>query len=524
MFLLTTWFGAFLVEGDRIVDERLFPRDARALAGLLERIERGDVLDEEKDLARRSDAFTVAEERLARLPGARLALDADASTLPDLAGRASDWGFTTALLHDASLVLARASLRHALAKRDLHVLQSVDAIDEVMAQANILSERLREWFGLHFPELADSVARHEEFAALINQHGNRERIVAAKPELAPADPMGGTLGPAEEEAIKALARVTANLYGLRGDLEKYLTENVAIIAPNVTILVGPLVAARLLKSAGGLARLASMPAGTIQTLGAEKALFRHIREGKKPPKHGHLFQVPTIHRAGRHQRGALARTLAAKVALAARADAFTQDKTAGARLLDEFEARAREIAAGRKTRPRRTPDRRGPPERGGGFRREGGFRPREERGGFRPREGGRPFAPREERGGFRPAEAAGDRPFRPREDRGGFRPREDRGGYTPREGGFRPREGGGFRPREDRGGFRPREGGFRPREGGGDRPYRPRDDRGPPPSREGGFRPREGGGDRPYRPREDRGGGGDRPGKKYDRRRGGDRS
>jgi nucleolar protein 56 len=66
-----------------------------------------------------------------------------------------------------------------------------------------------------------------------------------------------------------------------------------------------------------------MPASTIQVLGAEKALFRALRTGGKPPKHGVIFQFPEIHRAPRWQRGKIARALATKLAIAARVDFFT---------------------------------------------------------------------------------------------------------------------------------------------------------------------------------------------------------
>jgi nucleolar protein 56 len=147
----------------------------------------------------------------------------------------------------------------------------------------------------------------------------------------------------------------------------------------------------MVKQAGGIRRLATMPAGTIQTLGAEKALFRHIKEGKRPPKHGFLMQHPLVHRAPRHQRGALARSLAAKVALAARADVFTKSKEAGARLAAEFAERAEAIKAqGMRMKRARAKKEgftgRGPPRGGGGG---GGFAPRGAGPGGPPKFGGK---------------------------------------------------------------------------------------------------------------------------------------
>jgi hypothetical protein len=60
----------------------------------------------------------------------------------------------------------------------------------------------------------------------------------------------------------------------RGQLFDYLRSRMAAVAPNLTVLVGELVGARLIAHAGSLINLAKQPASTVQILGAEKALFR----------------------------------------------------------------------------------------------------------------------------------------------------------------------------------------------------------------------------------------------------------
>ncbi|MFO8077973.1 MAG: C/D box methylation guide ribonucleoprotein complex aNOP56 subunit, partial [Thermoplasmatota archaeon] len=86
----------------------------------------------------------------------------------------------------------------------------------------------------------------------------------------------------------------------------------------------PLLSARLLAVAGTMHRLACFPASSIQLLGAEKAFFRFKKEGGNPPKHGVIFQHPLINKSPRKLRGRIARMLAAKIMLAARADVFTK--------------------------------------------------------------------------------------------------------------------------------------------------------------------------------------------------------
>jgi nucleolar protein 56 len=94
------------------------------------------------------------------------------------------------------------------------------------------------------------------------------------------------------------------------------------IAPNLLDITGPTLGARLIALVGGLEELAKKSASKIQVLGAEKALYRSFKTGTKPPKHGVIFQHPSIHQAPRHVRGKIARVLAAKIAIAARMDRY----------------------------------------------------------------------------------------------------------------------------------------------------------------------------------------------------------
>ncbi len=113
-------------------------------------------------------------------------------------------------------------------------------------------------------------------------------------------------------------------------------------APNISYLVGPIIGSRLIAKAGGLKRLSKLPSGTIQVLGAEKALFRHLKDGSNPPKHGLIFQHPLIHRSPYWQRGKIARAFASKIALAAKMDEHS-DKFIAEKLKEDLLERIEEI-------------------------------------------------------------------------------------------------------------------------------------------------------------------------------------
>ncbi|MHA1833283.1 MAG: C/D box methylation guide ribonucleoprotein complex aNOP56 subunit, partial [Candidatus Baldrarchaeia archaeon] len=154
--------------------------------------------------------------------------------------------------------------------------------------------------------------------------------------------MGANIAEEDMKPLQKFASITLKLYQLRKELEEYIDESMKETAPNIRGLVGSLLGARLISLAGSLEELARMPASTIQVLGAEKALFRALRTGARPPKHGVLFQYPAIHGSPRWQRGKIARAVAGKLAIAARIDAFSGEYMAD-ELKAELEKRIEEI-------------------------------------------------------------------------------------------------------------------------------------------------------------------------------------
>lgn len=286
-------------------------------------------------------------------------------------------------VYEVSLALARRKVRKAAEKRDLFIAQAISALDDINKTLNLFSSRVREWYSLHFPELDELLEDHEDFVKVVSKVGSRDAIteealkaIGIKEELAKKiaeaaeTSMGADLAEFDLQAIRLLADVTLDLFERRRALEKYIDEAMMEVAPNIRGLVGPLLGARLIALAGGLAKLATLPASTIQVLGAEKALFRALRTGGKPPKHGVIFQHPAIHRSPKWQRGKIARALAAKLAIAARIDAFTGEYKAD-ELKEQLEQRIKEIKTLYAKPPKKEPP---PKERRRG--RGGAARPR----------------------------------------------------------------------------------------------------------------------------------------------------
>jgi nucleolar protein 56 len=115
------------------------------------------------------------------------------------------------------------------------------------------------------------------------------------------------------------------LYKSKNKLEEFIDEKIKEIAPNMYDVAGANLAAKLIAHTNGLENLAKLPSSTIQIIGAEKAIFRHLKTGENPPKHGLIFQHPSIRGSNWWVRGKLARTVASKITIAARKDAFSNE-------------------------------------------------------------------------------------------------------------------------------------------------------------------------------------------------------
>jgi nucleolar protein 56 len=264
-------------------------------------------------------------------------------------------------LREFAINLSSARVKEASEKLDLHIIQSINALDELDKIINTLGARMREWYGLHFPELDNLVSSLGVYAEIVGRAGLRENIVVEilqtiglqdkKVEVildAAKRSKGGDMTPENLAIVKRLADEVIAQSDLRRVLADHIEAAMEIVAPNVKELLTAAVGARIISKAGSLARLARLPASTIQILGAEKALFRALKTGARPPKHGLLFQHPLIHSAPKWQRGKIARAVASKVAIAARIDYYRhngKDSTVYAKLkirINEIQEKYRE--------------------------------------------------------------------------------------------------------------------------------------------------------------------------------------
>jgi nucleolar protein 56 len=358
LYLATSVIGSFcLTPEGTILDASYFELKPSKVAEKLFKLEQGELPAEISDMLARhkKDEFLVQDPKLARslasagyevvgghenpiIDKFHQAIFSHAQSM----GVFSDQHDFFRFLRQTAILLTREKVRNAAERRDRLVVHAIETIDDLDKTTNLFSGRLREFYGVHFPELGDQIENHYTFAYIISQTGARENItekLLVEELHFPEDKaqrilemrektMGSDFLEQDIQVIKEQAKVLVDLFDRRNHLEQWMETTMNAIAPNLCGVTNPLIVARLFALAGSLKDLAFMPSSKIQILGAEKALYRTLKTGAPPPKHGIIFQDPRLNKAKWWQRGKIARAIAGKLAIAARMDYFdAKDKS-----------------------------------------------------------------------------------------------------------------------------------------------------------------------------------------------------
>lgn len=239
-------------------------------------------------------------------------------------------------IREKMLKSAKEGIKKAYTNEEYALIQAINAYLETSRSYNLLYERLGEWYGIYFPEirinnpktLADlaivlndkSDLSKESINSILNDEEKSEEILRKVNST-----IGRNMNSSEKDAVVKFAELSNQMNEALKGLEAYIKTTSNILMPNATYLTDEKIAAELLSKAGSLERLATMPASTIQLLGAEKALFKHIKFGSKPPKYGILFKLAAVGNAQREHRGKMARVYATKISIALKADYFSKN-------------------------------------------------------------------------------------------------------------------------------------------------------------------------------------------------------
>ncbi|RYC65958.1 hypothetical protein CHU98_g255 [Xylaria longipes] len=238
---------------------------------------------------------------------------------------------------------SRSKVKFNVHRNDNHIIRSIATLDNLDKGINLFSQKLREWYSWHFPELYAICSDNLTYAKVARFVGDKSTLGDDK-----LHELAGLVGDDEEKAAEIIQKAKMSM---GRELSEVDLENVLTFAEKVqSLAVGDVVAARLIQKAGSLTNLSKYPASTLQILGAEKALFRALKTKSNTPKYGLIFHSSFIGRAAQKDKGRVSRYLANKCSIAARIDNFSEQpsKKFGEVLRGQVEDRLEFYATGKK--------------------------------------------------------------------------------------------------------------------------------------------------------------------------------
>lgn len=372
LYLVSTMIGSFLLDEEgNIINVKYYDLNPEEVANRLNKLDHeelpkeiAELLSEQKD-----DEIIVQLPKLSRTisaTGVKVVNDYESSIIDRFNKNILETVINTGLFKDeleyrsfireVSINLTRLRVRQAAEKRDRLIVHAIETIDDLDKTLNLFTGRLREFYGMHFPELGDAIENHHTLALIISQSGDKSAITkkllvdeikfpekkAERLLNSREKSMGSDLLKQDIQIIQAQASLIVELYQRRQALEKWMDEAMLSTTPNLCGVIGPLLGARLIALVGSLRDLAVAPSSKIQILGAEKALYRTIKTGAPPPKHGIIFQDSRINQSKWWLRGKIARVISGKIAIAARMDYFEAEDQSE-KLAKELEEKINDI-------------------------------------------------------------------------------------------------------------------------------------------------------------------------------------
>ncbi len=340
-FITTTSFGFIATDEEfTIVDKFLFEKKQ---VEILEKIQQKEVTDEEVNLINRlSKNFDeIIIETNKPLSAYKCVDNVDNLSLEKFTPHGdyirSNFDEVISSLTDVEMrsslnksynEIASEKIRESIKTNDVMIVETINSLEEIEDTAGKLIERLREWCTPYLPEL-EKLHNHELYSKIIAKETSRENIINSgildNTHVKLSENYNIDIQESDLEIIKSFASSVYNMYLTKNTLEEFIDVKIKETAPNLYDVAGANLAAKLIAHTNGLENLAKLPSSTIQIIGAEKAIFRHLKTGENPPKHGLIFQHPSIRGSNWWVRGKLARTVASKITIAARKDAFSND-------------------------------------------------------------------------------------------------------------------------------------------------------------------------------------------------------
>lgn len=254
---------------------------------------------------------------------------------------------------------------------------AVDIDNEIVIVHTFVRDKVR----LKFPELESLVHQAVDYARVVERIGNEMDLTLVNlDDILPAATVmvvtvtgtttsGKPLSP--ENLQKALdgCKMALALDEDKKLILRFVESKMHNIAPNLSLVVGSEVAAKLMGVAGGLLNLSKMPACNVQVLGAKRKNLAGLASSGQSHQ-GFVALCPMIQQTPPFLKVKGTRLIASKCTLLARVDAFGQDPLGviGQKMRDEIARKIekwQEPPPAKIIKPLRAPDAEAKKRRGG---------------------------------------------------------------------------------------------------------------------------------------------------------------
>jgi U4/U6 small nuclear ribonucleoprotein PRP31 len=241
------------------------------------------------------------------------------------------------------------------------------ASNAYLAQLRDEAEAVREFtaaiYSQHFPDLSSIVTDGLQFARVVAivRDCKAADVTALAPKLetvvSGSTSLVITVSGSTLDACKLTADELARLdqacqeaediAAARATILRFVQSRMKFLAPNLSALLGSSLASELVGMAGGLVALTAIPACNVQVMGRSKASANGMSRTTVKAHNGIIHEAQIVRSAPPMLRQKTARVLAAKVALAARIDAFRSDSSgaSGAAVAESIRNKIQQWAA-----------------------------------------------------------------------------------------------------------------------------------------------------------------------------------
>ncbi|KRX27338.1 U4/U6 small nuclear ribonucleoprotein Prp31 [Trichinella nelsoni] len=227
---------------------------------------------------------------------------------------------------------------------------------EIDNEIAVVHKFVRDKYAKRFPELESLVQMPMEYVACVKELGNDILDKAKHNEqlqnillpstvivisVTASTTQGECLTDEELAIVMEGCEMAIQLNDAKLKIYQFVESRMHCIAPNLSVILGPEIAAKLMGTAGGITQLSKIPACNVLILGSQKRTLSGFSSTTILPHTGYIYYTPLVQSLPVDLRRKAARLVAAKCTLAARIDSVHShsDGSVGLKLAEEVRSK-----------------------------------------------------------------------------------------------------------------------------------------------------------------------------------------